>query len=378
MTCLPLYVLGAALVVPASGSSEFEAAGLGPAVAASASGPAAEGWARLRAEAYREAADAFARATKQAPNDPSVLLGLGLARFHLFLDDLAAPVLVQALRLDPLLGQAHVVLGDLAVRRDELAEAIEHYEAAARLDPNDVVVQDRLEGAGRARAVESGLHRFRTPHFIVKYEPDQPELGRSVAGRVERWHARIAAQLPRGPGARFVLILYSDRRLAEVDGNPTWAGGLFDGRIHLALRRVAASTREADAVLAHEVTHALLHRVTRGRAPTWIEEGLALYFEGRTPAWSEAQLRHRSADLRPLHALHGSFLSLPADDAAVVYAQSFSAVQFLIDRHGFGRLRELLSRLGEAKDFAGLFESVFREPYHEFEASWAQARGRDL
>ena len=332
------------------------------------------GWAFIRSGDYNGAIHAFNKAKAASSNDPRLFLGLGLSHYRLSHYDSAIVHLKRALHLDAALEQAHTLLGDLAFMRDHLDDAARHYESASTLNPNDVSIQDGLFRVRRAQRLEGGFARIVTPHFIVKCDVAHRSSLKGLADRLETLARRIGRQLPSRSGEAIIVILYPDRRFQEFTGSPSWAGGLFDGKIHLTARRVLLASPQADAALAHEYAHALVHRLADGHAPTWLDEGLALYLEGRALSWSETIIDRPDTELTPLHALHGSFLSLSPREATLAYAESLSATGDLIHRYGWPRIRYLLETLIESDDFSAAFETALKEPYHMFEAAWATAQ----
>ena len=336
----------------------------------------AAGWALIQRRDYQGAIRAFGQAKAASPENPRLFLGLALSYYRLAEYDSALANVTLALTLDPALEQAHTLLGDLGFMRDDLDGAVRHYESALRLDPNDLSIQDGLYRVRRAQQLEAGFARIVTPHFVVKCEEARRTSLHGLAERLEALVRRIGQQLPYEPDSETIVILYPDHRFHELTDSPSWAGGLFDGKIHLAAHRVFTASAEADAALAHEYVHALVHRLSGGYAPTWLDEGLALYFEGGPPRKSETLIGGdgREPDLIPLHALHGSFLSLPPRDAAMAYAESLSATRDLIDRFGWSRVTRMLQTLAKADDFSVAFETVLQEPYRTFEAAWAAAQ----
>src|SRR5581483_7079526 len=100
-------------------------------------------------------------------------------------DERAQTLLARVLTADPRSIAAHVWLGDLAFRRDALGEALEHYQAAARLDPNDVEVRDRLDVIAAYRQADAGFSRLFSAHFLVKYHAGDHTLAVSVSERLE-------------------------------------------------------------------------------------------------------------------------------------------------------------------------------------------------
>jgi len=336
------------------------------------------GWDLLRQGRHREAIGVLTAAKARYRDEPMLFLGLGVAQYRLMELGPAAANLRRALELNPDLEEAHTIMGAIAFAHDELDSSIRHYEQALKLNPNDVAIQDQLFAVRRAADAEGTLQRLTHPHVIVKYEPSHRDVAFRVAERWEVIHRRIGRQLEDASAERTIVILYAHDRFRRLTDTPPWAAGLFDGRVHLGVEAMQNRLDAVDAALAHEYAHVLVHRLAGGRAPAWLEEGLALYFEGRDRTGSEDLLTSKGVDFIPLHALHESFLGLPAEHARIAYAESHSAACTLIDRYGLKQMRRLLASVAAAPDFAEAFETVLKSPYHEFEAAWMRERQRRL
>ena len=69
------------------------------------------------------------------------------------------------------------------------------------------------------------------------------EAGKLLAeSSLENWHRvleagyqRIGGRLNAFPDSAIPVILYTEQRLQDVTRSPQWAGGLYDGRIRLAV-----------------------------------------------------------------------------------------------------------------------------------------------
>ena len=331
---------------------------------------APDAWSAIRSGEYARAARLFTEVSRRFPEDASLQLGLGVSHYRMAQYDPAAEALNRALALDPDLDEAHVLLGDLYVTHDELLASIRHYEAAVRRDSTDATAHDGLFAARRAWRAEQDMDRVRSAHFILKFDATYRDLAGDVLDRVERLHRLMGPQLGWTADDPTIIILYSDRRFIDLMGGPGWAGGLYDGKIHLAAATLTGKGKKIGAALAHEYAHAIVHRLSGGHAPAWLHEGLALYFEGRPASWSRDVLDRRRGDLMPLHALHGSFLSLPAGEAELAYAEGYSATRAIIDRYDFAKVRRLLIALAANPAFGTVFEQIFHQPYRDFETAW--------
>lgn len=336
---------------------------------------AVAGWHLLQTGDYRRAERAFTQAMTLVPDEPSFYVGLGVSQLRLAKEEQAALMFERAIQLDPHSTKAHELLGDLHARKDGWAAAVEHYGIAVRQDPNDVSIQERLLSAKRSYAAQADLDVLYTAHFAVKFQgTTDRQLARDVADHLERIFLGIGRELGYFPAKPIAVVLYPGQRFQEATLSPHWARGLFDGTLRLSVDGLRRNPVEVVTSLRHEYTHALVHELADGHAPAWLSEGLAQFFEGGQGA-GQGQASIGSPDeVMPLHLLHGSFVGLPRRAAQQAYADSYSAVQALIARHGLSRIRDLLETLATQQDFARAFEGVLHERYRDFEVAWMGAQ----
>jgi tetratricopeptide (TPR) repeat protein len=376
-----------------------------PALAAERPGPdegrrhvadlwAESGWRLVEAGEYRRAAQAFAVARELNPKQAAYWVGFGLSQVRRYRDDLALPALERAIEIDPSMTQAHVLLGDIYAQRGDVMAAARYYDTAFRQDPNHVGVRERLLLARRDEAYEAAFDRLFSAHFIVKF---QGATDRAVAGRIterlEVVYDEIGRLLGYFPDEPFMVLLHPKRQFQAATLSPGWTNALFDGRIHLPLERVAPvldgptgerqereqsheQLREIDRMLKNEYAHALVHRLSGGRAPAWLSEGLALYCEGKNGLAGDRQAGRTAgqAARESLSALHESWLGLSPRAAAQAYEDSFQATQTLIRQHGLLRVRQLLEALTDERDFPRAFEALFHERYRDFDEARTSSR----
>ena len=183
---------------------------------------------------------------------------------------------------------------------------------------------------------------------------------------------RIGKTIGAYPSNSITVILYTDKQFRDITGAPEWAGGGFDGQIRLPVRGALQNVREFDRVLTHELVHAMLKAVAARNVPVWLNEGLAMHFEGYDAAAIERELAAARLFV-PLAFLKNSFSRLNTAQANVAYAESLFATSALLERIGPG-LAELLQDLNSGLPVEQAVER-FGITFPAFEAELASRVG---
>jgi hypothetical protein len=122
--------------------------------------------------------------------------------------------------------------------------------------------------------------------------------------------------------------------------------------------------------LTHLVTHQKTFNPYSG-LPTWLEEGLAMYNQGSidTSFTSALQTAFKNNTLLTLKTLSSPF-SAYADISYLSYAESWSAVDYLIKTYGKAKMAQLLEtfRLGSTYDNA--LTTVYGTDTKGLSAAW--------
>jgi len=334
-------------------------------------------WKQLDGRAYPDALQNFQEATRLEPDEPDFFVGEGLAYYRLNDSDRAVETLKKAIELDPKRPDAYKIIGDIYYQRDEIEMAIGYYEKGLDLDPSDQALRQHLAQVHREEKVQSGFQQQASRAFTVKFEgQEKQDAARQVLGDLEEAYRDIGQALAYYPDEPITVILYTDQQFQDVTRSASWSKGIYDGKIRVPMGGAEQNPDLLKKVLFHEYTHAVVHGLSRGLdVPTWLNEGVAVYFEnGGEPTQEQALARQirSGAPLVPLSLLHGSFLQLSGAQASLAYAESFAAVKALVDRYGLFRVRQLLEDLGRQKNFAQAFSDQFMISYEAFQSDWQQ------
>src|SRR5262249_19173963 len=146
--------------------------------------------------------------------------------------------------------------------------------------------------------------------FAVMFEgPVEQKLATRATAVLGNAFWRIGKVIGAYPTSPINVILYTDRQFRDITGAPEWAAGGFDGQIRLPVRGALQNLNDFDRVLTHELTHAMLRSVASRNVPAWLNEGLAMYFEGYDPQAIERGLAAARLFV-PLSSLKVSFSRL--------------------------------------------------------------------
>ncbi len=180
----------------------------------------------------------------------------------------------------------------------------------------------------------------------------------------------------------FVYASQDDLLSALEPAAREWTGGQAfaeQGIVLIAAEPTGGGLDFGRRVLPHEISHVVVHRMTQnpyGDLPRWLDEGLAMYAEGRLDASYERALDRAIKENRliSVQSLSANFPSDP-DAALLSYAQSYSLVKFIVDTYGPDRLASLLAIFREGATNDAALHQALGVDGRGLEAAWRAAVG---
>lgn len=229
------------------------------------------------------------------------------------------------------------------------------------------------------RELEGVMGSTSRDHFTVKYEGGENILtGYLIGLLLEEAYMKVGADLGFYPTDRIEALLYTADTFRDVTRSPSWAGAIYDGRIKLPAGGIHEKTAELEKVIFHEYTHAVVHRLSGGRAPVWLNEGMAQYEEGRSSSeYSELLRKIAEGNRVDLRVFERSFMGLNATGASLAYLISLSATEYIIREYGLTSLRRILDGLkgGMTMD-AAVSSALYGISYGDLESGWLKSLKR--
>lgn len=316
------------------------------------------------------ARSAFDRALEHDSDNPRLHLGAGAVAYRQQRHDDARRALDEALKLDPGLTTARVLIARLRYQDGDLFGAIRELETVVAATPDDMATAETLARWRRELELHDQMQQTLSDHFTVSYEgPPEAALAVRAVEALDRAYWRIGQALALYPLRPILVVLYTTEQFRDITRSPEWAGGAYDGTtIRVPMRGALDSAAELDRVLTHEFAHVLIHEIAPRNVPFWLHEGLASALEDGGIGWATEQITAAGGGL-PLDLLSGPFDQLTTGQALLAYATSAVAVRRLLDEAGGIALANLLRDLGRGVPLADAFQHRLYRPLDQFLAS---------
>ncbi len=294
----------------------------------------------LRRSEYKQSLDYLERARRVAPTNPDVAKLAGWAYYGM----------------------------------NKMEQAVAEWKRALSLRP-DPEVQSALDKAQRDKQEEESYKENESAHFTLRYSgAAEPALAREVLHTLESHFSAIESELNFTPPDSIGVVLYTQQAFADITRAPGWVGALNDGRIRVPVQGLSGVNPELSRVLKHELTHSFVGQKTRGHAPTWIQEGLAQWMEGKRSGDNATVLAQvfQQGHAPSLGQLEGSWMGLQSDTAAYAYAWALANIEYIVQSGGMGDVERILDRIGSGSSTEAALREVLHSDYGDVMQSTAE------
>ncbi|MCK4509247.1 MAG: tetratricopeptide repeat protein [Desulfuromonadales bacterium] len=276
----------------------------------------------------------------------------------------AASTLDQALGIAPDNADIYRLLGQSYYADGRMAEAVDALTRSSELGGGADVTK-LLEKVRREWQIEQEMGQEVRGHFQLSFIDggQGASLATAILETLEDAYTEIGADLAFYPDIRVPVLLYSHKDFSTVTRSPDWAGAVYDGKIRLPLGGMHHMTDRLAAMLYHEYSHVLVHFLTNRHVPVWLNEGLAELAGRRIYSAPLVDLPKISKDNQLIHwdDLVGPFTGLAEDKVKLGYEQSYSLVDFMVDRYGWHKMAELLELLGRRQAWQKAIAVVYQD-----------------
>lgn len=172
----------------------------------------------------------------------------------------------------------------------------------------------------------------------------------------------------------------SDFQGSQAPNSQDWIAGTAYPELQVVLAVLpAGNSNEVGRVVPHEISHQVLYQATQNPfnvPPTWFDEGLAVSAQASGNE-DFAALVERAVEDGRLFSVRSLTSEFPYDpaDATLAYAESYSIIQFIIDRWGNDGIAAVLDayKMGVSHDDA--FLTALGVDMTELDRLWKESLG---
>lgn len=276
---------------------------------------------------------------------------------------------------DPTMQLLYADLMESESRYEEAGAVLEKLDLALQSAPPQdgglkrESLQQRLTSMrGRAKVGQDqrseSSRNFRLSFRSGEHEELVAWVTMSLEDALDRYVEDYGFRLPPSP---IEVLLYPSQEFSNVMvGSPTWAEGVFDGRIRIpvpprALKQGYDGDTQMAIVLRHELVHALFATLTGGRTlPPWFDEGMAQRLSCPKEGCPAFAFPPTPGDFLAEPHFLTPFTSFNNAMAGRAYQQALYLILTLEELRGESVIREIVTRMAQGSDISpdGLLRSV--------------------
>jgi hypothetical protein len=239
------------------------------------------------------------------------------------------------------------------------------------------------------RQGDEGFRQLRSSHFIVNYQDGVDRAyARKIKKKSEYFYKKVTQEFHL---VRDELWLWDNRAKVFIANDkeeylknfycPDWSAACVD----YVTKTIYTYPSQKDfiAILVHELTHIIFREyLGRGKLPLWLDEGIALYTEvkfagaGYHDLLYQIRERVKNDNFIPFEEIINlktfDLKNRTAAEVRLFYLQSFSMINFIVERYRKHRFSQFLWNL---KNESNLEKALSKTYYHlnnltKFEEKW--------
>ena len=199
--------------------------------------------------------------------------------------------------------------------------------------------------------------------FTLISAPEWRTTANEVRDVVMQTHQRYQRNFGQLPKVSASIRLMDDEQFYKQTGAPRWTNAMYyRGEIVIPLSPTEPIDKEnLTRSVKHEYTHAVLHALSGGKCPGWVDEGIAQLAEGEVHPLVEPALRRWLLRQEPvaLSLLQGGFTGLATEMVPAAYAQSLISARVLLKAYGWEKMKGYLSALSQGTSGQDAFQASF-------------------
>ena len=177
------------------------------------------------------------------------------------------------------------------------------------------------------------------------------------------------------PHDNILVTLYTEQAFFDVTQAPSWSGAINDGKLRIPVNGLSSMTPQLAHVLKHELAHSFITKLSGGRCPMWLHEGIAQFVEPRSLSSAGHQLSSLfKAHANSLNVLEGSFMNFATEPRVDVRLTNRPGMPFPISMTAYGMsdIQRILERLSQGNSTEAALRATIYFDYGQPELDLAR------
>ena len=224
------------------------------------------------------------------------------------------------------------------------------------------------------------ISTYQSPRFILYFGEKTAEVNSKILSRekiagfaftvLEKAYERYSKLFNFTPKNKITIKFLSPSEFKKYTGAPEWTSAMyFNEEITIPFNaKKGVNLSDLDRAITHEYAHAVIHEISNGKCPAWLDEGLAQMFEGKINPLLGPALRKWIAqnDAMPLDWLGQGFTLLHESIVPAAYAESLVATKKLVEDQGYEGVTKFFAELRKGKKEKEAFKLAFKDSQEHF------------
>ncbi len=247
----------------------------------------------------------------------------------------------------------HLALGQILLSDENYEQALPAFQKAKKFGAPDSLTEPWIRRAEQLQKESEQLGVLRSPHFELLFENGNTlSASDPVFEILENAYDSLCLLWNYYPEKTIGIVLYESREYEGANPKPEWSSAVYDGKLRIPLR--IFDTEAPKNILIHELSHAFVRELAGGKAPVWLDEGIAQITDG-----TKVQLNGLSPP--PLSLLEKPFMKQQdIKTVEALYAYSLAMTEILFRKaESFERLGIFLQQLKSGSSLRETLEKNF-------------------
>ena len=329
---------------------------------------------------YDNAISNFEKGMKIAPeksNFKGNLLSVYISKGHIALStnrySEAIDILIKGFNINKYNIEILKLLSLAYYKLHDLKNAQSYIKKAIGINPDLTDLKQFLSKINKEINAQSNYRQLEVLNFDIRFS--STALKKEISGirdHLMNAYSEIGQNFNYFPVQTIIVILYGDKEFNQIWNTNKITIGIYDGKIRLPVNYEKIPIHRLKSVISHEYTHALIHEISGGLCPIWINEGLAQYEESK---YEPKNLQTIKNALRSGKILSYSQMENPGTwenlrYVHLAYDQSYVMIEYILNRWSRAFILSCLKKIKLGHTFQTILFRECNRSVPQFESEW--------